>query len=88
MKYFEQPSYFIRSAIPANNLYLEFFGKGEPGRLSRPNTAKGSAELQLEQPVHIHPTAQIDPSAKVCFLFLFSLWQISLERINVLIDMN
>lgn len=57
----------IRSAIPANNLYLEFIGKDEPGRLSRPNTAKGQAELQLEQPVHIHPTAQIDPTAKVCF---------------------
>ncbi|CAG8545239.1 3357_t:CDS:2 [Racocetra fulgida] len=52
------------SAVPANALYLEQYQKTDPDRLLK-NVPDGPTVVGL---VYKHPTATIDPTAKVCEL--------------------
>ncbi|KAJ3035165.1 hypothetical protein HDV00_004287 [Rhizophlyctis rosea] len=60
------------SAIPANRLYLQWFIKNAPRRLSTAPRASDIVEsptdegtAEVIQPAYIHPTAVIHPSAKL-----------------------
>lgn len=50
-----------RSAVPVNGLYLEQLLQTNPEKLAK-NTPGGP---EIVGAVYIHPTAQIDPQAKV-----------------------
>lgn len=52
---------FDSSAVPVNGLYLEQIMQTNPEKLAK-NTADGP---EIVGAVYIHPTAQIDPKAKV-----------------------
>jgi mannose-1-phosphate guanylyltransferase len=49
------------SAVPANAAYLEKYAEGAPDRLTR----KTEGGPDIVGAVYIHPSAQVDPTAKV-----------------------
>jgi len=55
-------AFFNSSAVPANALYLEQYAQTFPERLAKSE----SGGPQIVGAVYIHPTAVVDPRAKVC----------------------
>jgi mannose-1-phosphate guanylyltransferase len=58
------------SAVPANALYLAQYSQTYPERLAKNEV--GGPEIVGD--VYIHPTAIVDPGAKVCNVHKF-LWE-------------
>ena len=54
-------AFFNSSAVPANALYLEQYAQTFPERLAKSE----SGGPQIVGAVYIHPTAVVDPRAKV-----------------------
>ena len=52
----------FRSAVPANAAYLEKYAEEEPERLAK----KKENGPEIVGAVYIHPSATVDPTAKVC----------------------